>query len=249
MAFVSPAIYISLFGYYNIISGLLLLLMGGLILYHEPRRKVNRALFFTALMGAVVMLLDLITRELTLRELLMSNPPWEITGFYWDVIRPICGYLFVTAWYLEFWFFLQYLLECHWESGGERVGKERRRRARLFTLLPMILWIAFLIAFYRLAPDFPGLFYYLHLALTLLYILPFILMFWGLPRRTGEGFSTGKLLFQWFGFFLRVLGLGIILIILGPLMGNILLAIFVVIVFLNYLFRNRSKGERAATPS
>lgn len=247
MGSINAIAYFDPFGYINVFLGSLLLLMGGLILYYEPRREANRALFATALMGTVVVLLDLITRELTLRELLMSNPPWEITGFYWDVIRPICGYLFVTAWYLEFWFFLQYLLECHRESGGERVGKERRRRARLFTLLPMILWIATLIAFYRLAPDFPGLYYYLHLVFTLLYILPFMLMFWG-PRHSGEGLSTVKIMLLWFVFFLKVLGLEI-LITLGPKVGNVLLAIYMIIVFLNYLFRNRRRGERTAALS
>ena len=104
--------------YIELSVSVVLLIMGSLILYLAPHRKINQELFMTTLLAAAVIILEYLTR---------------VAGSVHAAV--IFGRLYICAWYLVFWAFLQFSLEYHWASKGELVEKHRRGVVRILTIM------------------------------------------------------------------------------------------------------------------
>ena len=178
--------------YIELSVSVVLLIMGSLILYLAPHRKINQELFMTTLLAAAVIILEYLTR---------------VAGSVHAAV--IFGRLYICAWYLVFWAFLQFALEFRWASEGELVEKHRRGMTRSLTLLPIVVW-AFVIVgtdflishasqkswgyMTRTSSGFPIIF---HLLFQLCYSVAVLALFWREAYRSEdkEMAKTGKLLF------------------------------------------------------
>ena len=178
--------------YIELSVSVLLLLLGGLILYLAPHRKTNQALFMTTLIAAVTVVLEYLTR---------------VAGTEHAAL--ILGRLYICAWYLVFWAFLQFSLEYHWASKGELVEKHRRGVVRILTIMPVVVW-----TFVVVATDFliskasyqswgysinigTGFPVYFHLLFELCFVVALLVVFWKEAYRNEdkEKAKAGKLLF------------------------------------------------------
>lgn len=178
--------------YIELSVSVVLLLLGGLILYLAPHRKINQALFIAALISAVTVVLEYLTR---------------VAGTEHAAL--ILGRFYITAWYFELWAFLQFSLEYHWASKGELVEKHRRGVVRILTILPVVVW-----SFVVVATDFlvskasyqswgysidigTGFPVYFHLLFELCFGAAILVVLWKEAHRNEDKgkAKTGKLLF------------------------------------------------------
>lgn len=231
--------------YVDIFAALLFLLIGGLIVHLGPYHRTRRALFMTGLMGAAAIILNLLARTLTLyyAEKIVLQGYMHYGVFV--------GQFLMAAWYLEFWFFLQYMLESRWESKEISLTKHYRRTVRLVTLAPIILWILLVVSnkyIFKVSGLYVDYSYFMipwvfYLAFIVLYIVPFFFVCLRKAEQDGDRHDDDNQnrLIQWIGLALRSLGCGM-LIILGPVYGNLVMIIILLTVLVKYIL-NRRKVE------
>jgi hypothetical protein len=204
----------------------------------------------TALMGAAAIILNLLARTLTLYY---AEKIFFEGSMHYGVF---VGQFLMAAWYLEFWFFLQYMLESRWESKEISLTKHYRRTVRLVTLVPIILWILLVVSneyifkvsgIYIRYYSFKIPIYFL-LIFIVLYIVPFFFVCWRKAEQDGDRHNneSQNRLIQWLGLTLRSLGCGV-LIILGPELGNIVMIIILLAILVKYILNKRRMGSRRIT--
>lgn len=226
------------FTYVYIFAVFLFLLIGGLIVHLGPYRRTRRALFMTALMGAASIILNLLA--ITLTQYYSEKIVLQGYTDYGVVV----GQFLMAAWYLEFWFFLQYMLESRWESRETSFTRHYRRTVRLVTLAPIILWIILVVCneyIFKISGIYIRYYsfkipIYFHLIFIVLYIFPFFFICLRKAEQDGDRHNdeNQRRLIQWVGLALRSLGCGI-LTILGPELGNIIIMVFLAAILAKYI--------------
>lgn len=229
---------------------LLLLITGLLIREISPRSRANSMLFKTAMAGGLVVFLYFLSIQISFAVFVSSfdRPYPFVVRLLMYVIEYSCFY----GWYLEAWLFLQFFFEHRWESQGAFVDAGIRRKARIITLIPVAVWIVLGIVF-KIFPiwrvqSFAS--YWIHqIAWLLIFEIVFATpLFFALRLRPTEQDAGSDEIKRSSFRFLRLIPIAIGLTFLesqGSFVGNICLAIFLIILLTIRLISKATKKARA----
>jgi hypothetical protein len=239
------------YAYIDLPVVLLPLTAGLLIRKISPRSRANSMLFKTALAGAIIVFLYFLSIEIPWA--VFASPFGRPYPFIVRLLVYVIGYSCFYGWYLECWLFLQFFFEHRWESQGALIDGGTRRKARILTLIPICIWIVLGIVFRIFSvgegQNFASYWIYYRIAWLLIFEIIFATPLFfalglGLTRQdAGKGEIKSSSFYS-----LRIILIAIGLAFLesqGSLVGNIWLAIFLIVLLVMRLIGKATKKAKA----